>query len=188
MTFCNKLFCLFLLLTNSLSLCGANGSDLTEGQRKVDLITSGKMREGTFVTFTAKQLLALGMAEAEKKIPGAIHNPVLQLGGQRAIGTALIDFSKLQAGKPGLMSKFFSGQQEIRAYVETSSGGGKMTIHPIRVEVSGLVVEGYALQFFIKNFLLPYYPDAMVDRPFPLSWDIDRIEVTPSLAKVWRKR
>lgn len=188
MAFCNRLFCLFLFLAHCLYPGNASGPDLIEGERKVDLITSGRMRKGASVTFTAKQLLALGMAEAEKKMPGAIRNPALRLGEQRAIGTALIDFSKLQSEKPGLMPKFFSGPQEIRAYAETFSGGGKMTIRPIRVEISGLVIEGYALQFFIKNFLLPHYPDAMVDRPFLLSWDIDRIEVTPSLVKVWRKK
>jgi hypothetical protein len=41
-----------------------------------------------------------------------------------------------------------------------------------------------ALYFLIRNFLLPYYPEAKIGRPFALSHGIDRLEIKPAQVNV----
>jgi hypothetical protein len=43
-----------------------------------------------------------------------------------------------------------------------------------------MAISGGALDFLIRNFLLPYYPDAKVGVPFELGHRIERLEVEPT--------
>ncbi|MFZ0594377.1 MAG: hypothetical protein WAM39_28240, partial [Bryobacteraceae bacterium] len=71
--------------------------------------------------------------------------------------------------------------------VEVSSSGGKMTVHPTAVTISGVTLSGGGLEFLLSTFVLPRYPDATIDRPFPLRENIERIRVSPGNALVIRK-
>jgi hypothetical protein len=53
-----------------------------------------------------------------------------------------------------------------------------------RVEVSGISVDGSTLDFLIRNFLIPMYPDAAVNRPFGLGHRIERLDVQPGAVHV----
>ena len=55
--------------------------------------------------------------------------------------------------------------------------GGKATVDLKRVEVSGIPIEGAALDFLVENYLIPNYPDAKIGRPFALHKRVDRIGV-----------
>jgi hypothetical protein len=56
-----------------------------------------------------------------------------------------------------------------------------------RVEISDAVANGTLLDFLIKAFLLPLYPNAKIDEPFDLDFDVDRIEIHPSGVSVTMK-
>lgn len=45
------------------------------------------------------------------------------------------------------------------------------------MQVSGLQIEGSALDFLIHDILLPMYPDAVVGRPFELGHHIAALDV-----------
>jgi hypothetical protein len=47
------------------------------------------------------------------------------------------------------------------------------------VEISGVTIDGKSLDFLIKSFLLPLYPDAAVGRPFELGHRIEKLDVQP---------
>jgi hypothetical protein len=52
-----------------------------------------------------------------------------------------------------------------------------------RVEIAGISVSGSALDFLVDTFVMPVFPDARVNRPFPLVGNIERVEVRPNLAR-----
>jgi hypothetical protein len=54
-----------------------------------------------------------------------------------------------------------------------------------RVEVSGVPIEGDALDFVIRNFLRPTFPDVMVDQWFDLGFRIDHFTVSPTGVSVF---
>jgi hypothetical protein len=135
------------------------------------------------------------MSGIDSAAPGAVKHPGLTLGHNTATVTAVVDFDRLQQNSTGkdtsdswLYSQLLTGQHPITVSVDITSSSGTMTIHPTAISVSGVTLSGKGLQFLLKNFVLPRYPDAVIDRPFPLSNHIERIEVNPGSAIVVRKR
>lgn len=137
----------------------------------------------------------LGMSGIESAAPGAVKQANLTLGRNAATATAVVDFDRLRqsatakgASGSWLYSQLLTGQHPIAVSVDVTSSAGTMTIHPTSITVSGVTLSGTGLQFLLKNFLLPRYPDAIIDRPFALADHIDRVEVNPGSAIVVRKR
>jgi hypothetical protein len=46
-----------------------------------------------------------------------------------------------------------------------------------QVTISGISARGAVLDFLIEHFLLPFYPDAKIGRPFQLKHNVDRLEI-----------
>ena len=67
------------------------------------------------------------------------------------------------------------------------SAHGKATVYLQRVEIGGLAVSGYTLDFMIETFFLPLYPNAKINQPFELNDNVDRLEVRPGEALVFVK-
>jgi hypothetical protein len=162
--------------------------------KKVRRIEADRWPPGRSISFTSQELLALGMENANSALPGVLHNPELQLLEGGATGTATVDFDRLRQLSPPkdstrdwFMAKLLTGQHPVSVTVGTTSSKGQMTIHPKSVTVSGVTVSGNTLQFLIQNFVLSHYPNAIIDRPFPLAKNIDRINVTPGSAIVVAK-
>lgn len=87
-----------------------------------------------------------------------------------------------------LMARLLAGERPVRVKARIRSGGGRATVDLERVEISGLTVSGAALDFLIRNFVLPYYPEAKIGQPFELAHRIERLEVRPSEVRVLIKR
>jgi hypothetical protein len=156
--------------------------------RKLDLIESRKARPGSVFRFTVAELNAWVRATAPKIVPEGLRQPRVELGSGTATGHALIDFLKLRhaAGVDTnwLVAKLIQGEKPVLAQVRLESGNGRATVHLLRVEIGGLAVSGATLDFLIRTFLLPLYPNAKIDEPFQLENRIDRIEVTPAEARI----
>jgi hypothetical protein len=153
----------------------------TSARQKVDLIESGRLRPGARVDLSIGELNAFAAREA----PVGVRNPKLVLGAQeRVSGTALVDFGKLrraQGYEPGwLMSKLLDGERPVSATARIHSGGGKVTVIVEKASISGLEIDGKTLDFIIQNFIVPFYPDAMVGHPVPMGFHIDRLQVAPA--------
>jgi hypothetical protein len=56
------------------------------------------------------------------------------------------------------------------------------------VELSGIPIEGSILDFLMRNFFAPRYPDAKIDKPFDLDYNMDRIEVQPTGVRITMKK
>ncbi len=170
---------LWIALLGLTALCGASNDYLT-AQRKVDEISSERLRAGTRVTLSMGEINAWVAAEA----PDGVRNTKLWVTSPgTAVGSALIDFAKLersQGGQPGwLMTKLLEGERPVKVTARIHSGGGQATVLVDSVEVGGMQIDGKTLQFLIENFLMPMYPDAAVGRPFDLGHRIERLDVRP---------
>jgi len=170
-----------------LPLLAATPADYTSAKRKLDLIESDRLGRGARVELTPAELNA--WVEHEAAAVDGVRSPRLRLGAQAATAEAMIDFGKLrraQGYKPGwLLSKLLDGERPVRVSVRIRSGAGQATVDPERVEISGVTIDGSTLDFLIRNFLEPEYPNAAVGRPFELGHRIDRIDVRAEAVAVF---
>jgi hypothetical protein len=56
------------------------------------------------------------------------------------------------------------------------------------VELSGVTVEGTALDLLIKAFFLPLYPDAKIGEPVDLDYKIDHVQIHPDAVRIAIKK
>jgi hypothetical protein len=49
-------------------------------------------------------------------------------------------------------------------------------------------VDGSILDFLIKHFVQPRYPDIKINEPFDLDFNIDRIEIQPAGVRILIKK
>ena len=178
-----------LIAVVAASLALASRAEYASFQRKVQQIEKKQVKAGSRVTFTARELNAYLEQELLKIAPPGVRKPSAQLhGNNTASGTALIDFVKLRSaqGKPPnwIVRQLLNGEHEVTVTTRLTSGGGKMTVNVQSVEIAGVPISGGVLDFMIRNYLLPNYPEAKVGKPFELKYGMDRIEVQPGVAHV----
>ena len=168
-----------------------HSAEWISADKKVRRIETDRWPPGRAISFTSQELLALGVENASSAFPGVLHNPELQLAQGRATGTGTVDFDRLRQLSPAkdstrdwLAQKLLTGQHPVSVTVETTSSNGEMTVHPTAVSIAGMTVSGNTLDFLIQNFVLTHYPEAVINRPFRLAENIDRIEVKPGAAVV----
>jgi hypothetical protein len=167
---------------------GARADDYAGAQIKIQQIESDKLPSGSRIPFSARELNAY----VEHQVPtvtAGVRQPRLELLGQgMARGSALVDFAKLRSSEghpPGrLLSMLLEGEHPVSVTARISSAVGQATVHVQQVEIGGVSVSGATLDFLIQHFLLPLYPDAVIDRPFALAHRIDRVEVETGRAIV----
>ena len=155
---------------------------------KIQQIKSGKNRPGTIFTFSSADLNAYARSELPKVVPEGVRQPRLELGNGTASGFAFIDLLRLRHGQgsetPWFISKLIEGERPFRVDARIESSRGKAVVYVQRVEISGLAVSGPTLDFLIKTFFLPFFPDAKINERFDLNDRVDRIEVSPVQARV----
>lgn len=121
--------------------------------------------------------------------PPGVRSPRVQLhGGNVATGHAVINFLKLRnaSGKASnwLMRKLLDGERDVSVTARIRSAAGKATVDVQRVEIGGVPIEGATLDFVIRNYLIPNYPEAKIGRPFELRYRVERLEVAKDVAYV----
>ncbi|HKE29604.1 MAG TPA: hypothetical protein VKB88_44955 [Bryobacteraceae bacterium] len=157
---------------------GAAYTDYASAKRKIDLIESDRLRAGTRVELTERELNAYAQHEA----PSGVRNLKLDITPSGlATGSALIDFNEVQRAQGRqlgwLMSKLLEGERPVSVTARITSSNHQARVDVERVTVSGLELDGATLDFLIHNVLLSVYPDAAVDRPFELAHRVERLEV-----------
>jgi hypothetical protein len=175
------------LLALLVPLLGAPSSDYVSVKRKLDLIESEKLRAGSRVTLTVRELNAY-VANEVAEFKEGVRDPKLELGDNAATGTALIDFLKLRqaAGQPSgwMMQKLLAGERPVRVTARIKSGSGQAVVDVERVEISGVTIDGKMLDYLIQHYLIAQFPEAKVGQPFELAHHIDRLEVKPDAVGV----
>jgi hypothetical protein len=187
----HRLCLIFLLMV----LPAYDSAPVESVQKKVQAIEHDHWPPSEAISFSSQELVALGMDGVNTSAPGTVTQPRLTLERDAATATAIIDFDRLrqeshadESSGAWLYSRFITGKHPVSVSVQVQSAAGEMTVHPVSVSISGITISGSGLEFLLNTFVLPRYPDAVIDRPFPLRYNIDRIQVNPGNALVIRKR
>ena len=160
-------------------------------QKKLDSISDQKLKRGAIVTLTPREVNAWIHEKALKAFPEGIRNDHIEFGPGTADGTALVDLTKLGGAKNGvnpLIARLIDGERPLRITIRVESANGRATVFLTHVELSGVAIDGSILDFLIKHFVQPRYPDIKINEPFDLDFNIDHIEIQPAGVRVLIKK
>jgi hypothetical protein len=160
--------------------------------RKLDLIERRQAKPGSLIVFTPDEINIWARVRLPEIVPAGIRNPRAELGVDIGSGYALVNFLELRhaqgfATNP-FLAKLIEGERPVKATIRVESSGGRCTVYLTRVELSNVVAKGQLLAFLINTFFLPLYPDAKIDEPFDLGYNMDRIDIRPSGVQVTIKK
>jgi len=176
---------LFLLaLTASMLFAADPLAD--SAQKKLDSISDQKLKRGAVVTLSPREVNAWIHEKAAKAFPQGIRNENIVLGPGTADGNALVDLTKLSKSNNvnPLIARLIDGERPLRIAIRIESSNGKCTVLLTHVELSGVAIDGSILDFLIKHFVQPRYPDIKINEPFDLDYNIDHIEIQPTGVRV----
>jgi hypothetical protein len=183
----------FLLVSTATAFTLRAADPLAAGvSQKLDSIENGKAKPGSVFRFTPAELNAWVRVKAPTIVPDGFRQPRIKLGNGEASASALIDFLKVRHANGietnWLAAKLIQGEKLVRARAGIESAHGEATVRLLRVEIGGLAVTGAPLDFLVRNFFLPFYPNARIDEPFELADNVERIAVTPAEVQVYIRR
>jgi hypothetical protein len=168
-----------------LAVCcaGAASRDAVLVSRKLEAIESGRLRPGSRVDFSVSGLNAWIREQASQYFPGAVSNLRLDLDKGAATASGDVDFVKLgQAANgesPGwIMRNLFSGERSVvvRAHIASARGSARVDLD--RVEISGVAIEGRALDLLIRSYVRPTFPEVKVSEWFRLADRVDHLSIS----------
>ena len=159
-------------------------------QKKLDSISDQKLKRGAVVTLSPREINAWIHEKAAKAFPQGIRNENIVLGPGTADGNALVDLTKLSKSNNvnPLIARLIEGERPLRIAIRVESSHGKCTVFLTHVELSGVAIDGSILDFLIKHFVQPRYPDIKINEPFDLEYNIDHIEIQPAGVRVAIKK
>jgi hypothetical protein len=161
-------------------------------RKKLDMIEDGKAPRGSIVSFPAGEINAWARVKVPEVVPEGIRDIRVELGTNTASAYAIVDFLKMRqaegAATGWFVSKLIEGERPLRVTVRLESAGGRCTVHLTRVDLSNVSASATVLDFLVKAFFIPLYPDAKINEPFDLDFNMERIEVRPGVARVVIKR
>jgi len=169
----------------SISRSAAISREAASVDRKLDLIEKGRLRAGSRVDFASGELNVWLREQARRYFPGAVSNVRVDLGNNSATGYADVDFVKLRQAATGesagwLMRNLFSGERSmvVQAHFVSTRGGARVDVDSVRI--SGVPIEGRALDFLIRNYVRPTFPELKLSEWFRLADRVDRVATTPA--------
>ncbi len=181
---------LLVLAVAALALRAAD-PNLDSANAKLDRIDEGRAKPGDEIFFTLAEINAWARDEVPIAVPQGIRDPKVELGNGNGTGSALVDFVKIEQSRgktPGLIAKMFAGERPLKVSLSLESAGGTCTVHVTRVDIGGSSVEGTLLDLIIRTFFKPLYPDATVEEPFEIGYNVDKIELRPDGIRVTMKK
>ena len=156
-------------------------------EQKFAIISEDRAAPGARFHITAAELTAYARRQAEEVAPGAVTDAAISLSPEHAEATGSINFLRLRGtDRPeGFLDKLLDGERPIRVRVRIQSANGYARVDVERAEISGIPIEGPALDFLIREFVLPNFPDATVGEWFKLRHRVDHFALTPGAADIW---
>ncbi|HET8550609.1 MAG TPA: hypothetical protein VFL57_21510 [Bryobacteraceae bacterium] len=172
----------FAVLGLAAMLAPASRSDYVSVRRKFDSIEQYRYKPGTRVPIGVNELNAYVETELPKYAPPGVRAPHVELhGNNQATGYAKINFLTVRRaqGKPPnwFLRQLLDGERDVAVTTELQSGNGTATVFLRRVEIDGIPIQGAALDWVIRNYVLPNYPDAKIGRPIQLKYGMERFDI-----------
>ncbi len=161
-------------------------------RKKLDMIEEGRAPRGSIVNFTVAEVNAWARVKVPEIVPEGIRDMRVEMGAGTASGYAIVDFLKMRQAEGAttgwFLSKLIEGERPLRVTVRLESAGGRCTVRLTGVELSNVSASQTVLDFLVKAFFIPLYPDAKINEPFELDYNMERIVVRPGVAKVVMKK
>jgi hypothetical protein len=90
-------------------------------------------------------------------------------------GHAHVDFEEIMQGrnKNNPMYSLFNGSHDIHVAAEAAGASGVATIKAQTVELDGVAVPEWALEFFVQHYITPRYPNVGMTSTFKMPLRID---------------
>ena len=175
------------------TLVAAPVGDSQSAFRKLGMIEAGSVPHGSRVNFSRPEIDGWFQESARAHVPHGLNNLHLDLTTGRVTASANIDFLKVQqsttGGDPGwLMKNLFAGERPVVVTAHFDSANGRARVDVERVEISGVPIQGAALDFVIANYVRPTFPDVKVNEWFPLHFGVDRFTVAPAGVMVFIRK
>jgi hypothetical protein len=169
--------------------CALATPGVTNAGAKFHGLAIGAYPQGARVAITNREFNVYLQSEIPFVIGPGVRNARVETdAGNIARGYLDIDFLKVRQArgdKPSwLMTQLLAGERPVEITVRVTSGAGKCRVDVLRVVVSGVVAEGRTLDFLIRNFLLPNFPDAKIGKDFSMDYNIDHLEIRPGVVTV----
>ena len=162
-------------------LIASPSAALRSAHAKIERIEYDRAQPGSQITLSASELLAYSMEQAAIIAPGAIHNATLQLAAGSIETTAQINFLKVRQAEGHqdywVVREMLDGERTVRIRARLRSEHGRARVDIEQVQISGVSMQGDTLDFLLRQFVIPNFPDAQVGRWFSLGHRIDRIDV-----------
>ena len=180
-----------LVLLSGFAAFGAGDPRAAACRKKIDDIENGRTRAGAVYVFTPAEINAYAREELPLIVPKGLHNPALELGAGSAIGSALMDFLQMQHAQGvkvnWLMEKVLEGERPVKVTIEAETKSGRAIIYLRRLEISGVAASGTVLDFLIRNFFRPLYPNAHINEWFEMGNNVDHVDVKGDAVRVYMK-
>jgi len=161
-------------------------------RKKLDAIEAEKEPRGATVNFSYGEIMAWAKVRIPEIIPEGMKDIRLELGTNAATGYATVDLLKMRQAQGiqtnWLISKLIEGERQLKVSIRMQSAGGRCTVYLTSVQIGAAQATGSVLDVLVKSFFLPLYPDAHINEPFELDYNMERIEVRPAGARVVIKR
>ncbi len=178
---------LLFAVTASILLAGDPLAD--SAQKKLDSISDRKLKRGAVVTLSPREVNAWIHEKAVKAFPQGIRNDHIDLGPGTTEGNALVDLMKLAKSNVNpLIARLIEGERPLKIAIRVESANGRATVFLTHVELSGVAIDGSILDFLMKHFIQPRYPDIKINEPFDLDYNIDHIEIQPTGVRILIKK
>ncbi len=108
--------------------------------------------------------------EGGVKLPKGVSNVRLAALPGQIEGRAQVDFEQImqRRGQSNPLYGLFSGQHEVHATSQASGANGVGTIRIQSVELDGIQVPQFALEWFVEHYLAPKYKNVGMTSTFKL--------------------
>jgi hypothetical protein len=173
----------FALLLLAARRAPALTPEARSAKAKLKLIMDYRARRGSTIVYSARELEEWAKVEIPDIVPEGFRQPRAVLGQGAGEGHALIDFKKLRhasGAAPSWLDNLIQGERPVKVSVALTSANGYCTVYLKRLEISKVAASGRVLDILVKTFFLSLYPNAHINEPFKLSYNIDRIEIRPN--------
>jgi hypothetical protein len=155
-------------------------------------ITDGTLKPGATVVFSEAEVNRWAEIHVPQWVPQGLTQHKVKILAGAATGTAQVDFLAMQHARGVRMNSLFErlirGERPLALAIRLESAGGFATVHLTRLEISGVAATGAVLDFLVDNFFLTLFPEAKINRPFALDYDIEKVALLPGRVAVTRKK
>ena len=173
---------LFLLFV----LAAASPKAALRMEKKLDRILQNSSapegRRGPRVVFTQEEIDSYFALSMGTRIPKGVSGIRFELHPGRQTAFGVVDFDQYKAAQKRpvhpILDLFVRGRRSVTAVASfecPSDGNG--VYHLESVSLDDFTVRGVLLDFLIRWFVLPRYPKAAPDHPFPLPANVRKAVV-----------